>query len=254
MANKAINELPVSSGLDDNALLPVWQNGQTQSIKGQLVRQFAETATEEAVERAEQAAQTAEESVEQIGDSVQQTEQNAQEAQAARDAIVNMTVQAQTLASGQPATVTKTLVEGIVNLLFGLPRGEQGIQGEPGNSIESITRTSGTGAPGSTDTYTVTLTDGSSTTFQVYNGADGTGAGDMTTAVYDPAGKATDIFAYADAAAEGVDVGVTTFNGRAGAITPQNGDYTAEMVGAATIADINAAIQQAILDSWEASY
>lgn len=132
MANKAINELPVSSGLDDNALLPVWQNGQTQSIKGQLVRQFAETATEEAVERAEQAAQTAEESVEQIGDSVQQTEQNAQEAQAARDAIVNMTVQAQTLASGQPATVTKTLVEGIVNLLFGLPRGEQGIQGDTG--------------------------------------------------------------------------------------------------------------------------
>ena len=254
MANKAINELPVSSGLDDNALLPVWQNGQTQSIKGQLVRQFAETATEEAVERAEQAAQTAEESVEQIGDSVQQTEQNAQEAQAARDAIVNMTVQAQTLASGQPATVTKTLVEGIVNLLFGLPRGEQGIQGEPGNSIESITRTSGTGAPGSTDTYTVTLTDGSSTTFQVYNGADGTGAGDMTTAVYDPAGKATDVYAYADAAAEGVDVGVTTFNGRTGAVTPQNGDYTAEMVGAATIADINAAIQQAILDSWEASY
>lgn len=254
MANKAINELPVSSGLDDNALLPVWQNGQTQSIKGQLVRQFAETATEEAVERAEQAAQTAEESVEQIGDSVQQTEQNAQEAQAARDAIVNMTVQAQTLASGQPATVTKTLVEGIVNLLFGLPRGIQGPKGDPGNNIESITRTSGTGAPGTTDTYTVTLTDGSSTTFQVYNGADGTGAGDMTTAVYDPAGKATDIFAYADAAAEGVDVGVTTFNGRAGAITPQNGDYTAEMVGAATIADINAAIQQAILDSWEASY
>ena len=28
------------------------------------------------------------------------------------------------------------------------------------------------------------------------------------------------------------DMGVTTFNGRTGAVTPQNGDYTAEMVGA----------------------
>lgn len=27
------------------------------------------------------------------------------------------------------------------------------------------------------------------------------------------------------------DTGVTTFNGRTGAVTPQSGDYTAEMVG-----------------------
>ena len=68
-----------------------------------------------------------------------------------------------------------------------------------GSSIESIERTSGTGAPGTTDTYTVTLTNGNTTTFQVYNGKDGSGSGDMTKAVYDPKGKAQDIFAYADA-------------------------------------------------------
>ena len=50
----------------------------------------------------------------------------------------------------------------------------------PGESIGSVERTSGTGVPGTTDTYTVKLADGSvAGTFQVYNGADGSGAGDF---------------------------------------------------------------------------
>lgn len=48
--------------------------------------------------------------------------------------------------------------------------------------------------------------------------------------------------------------GVTSFSGRTGAVTPQVGDYTAEMVGAATMEQVNTAIQAAILDSWGASY
>lgn len=47
---------------------------------------------------------------------------------------------------------------------------------------------------------------------------------------------------------------VSSFNGRTGEIEPQKGDYTAEMVGAATVEQVNAAIQAAILDSWEGSY
>lgn len=73
------------------------------------------------------------------------------------------------------------------------------LKGADGSSIQSIKRTSGIGAPGTTDTYTVTLTNGNTTTFQVYNGKDGSGSGDMTKAVYDPKGKAQDIFSYADA-------------------------------------------------------
>ena len=61
--------------------------------------------------------------------------------------------------------------------------GPQGIQGEvgpTGASVDRIERTSGTGAPGTTDTYTVYLTDGqTSGTFQVYNGSNGTGSGDF---------------------------------------------------------------------------
>ena len=65
------------------------------------------------------------------------------------------------------------------------PQGEQGQtgptgpQGPAGTSIKSIERTSGNGAPGTTDTYTITMTDDSAATFSVYNGANGEGSGDF---------------------------------------------------------------------------
>lgn len=42
-----------------------------------------------------------------------------------------------------------------------------------GRGIVSIARTSGNGAAGTTDTYTITFSDNTTTTFTVYNGADG---------------------------------------------------------------------------------
>ena len=66
--------------------------------------------------------------------------------------------------------------------------GADGVDGDDGRSIASVLRTSGTGAPGSTDTYTITYTDATTSTFQVYNGADGAGAGD----VVGPAGGVVD--------------------------------------------------------------
>ena len=60
------------------------------------------------------------------------------------------------------------------------PRGIQGEVGPTGASVDRIERTSGTGAPGTTDTYTVYLTDGQTGgTFQVYNGSNGTVSGDF---------------------------------------------------------------------------
>lgn len=100
------------------------------------------------------------------------------------------------------------------------PQGEQGVQGEKGdtgekggagdtgNGIAGIERTSGSGAAGTTDTYTITMTDGSTSAFQVYNGADGAGAGDMTKSVYDSQNKNTDVFAYVDEAVKGVKIDV----------------------------------------------
>lgn len=60
------------------------------------------------------------------------------------------------------------------------PQGVQGETGPTGASVDHIERTSGTGAPGTTDTYTVYLTNGQTGgTFQVYNGSNGTGSGDF---------------------------------------------------------------------------
>lgn len=69
-------------------------------------------------------------------------------------------------------------------------KGEKGDTGDTGKGVSNITasRTSGTGAAGSTDTYTatVTYTDNttSSYTFQVYNGENGTGTGTVKSASY----------------------------------------------------------------------
>lgn len=195
-------------------------------------------------------------------------------------------------------------------------KGDTGATGPEGASVSRIERTSGTGAPGTTDTYTVYLTDGSTGgTFQVYNGANGTGSGDfmadgsvpMTGALQMGGNKVTNLgapgadtdavrkqdldavaaevdgildgttpahlapatetkiggviigeglsveadgtvsaesqlpeggttgqiltkTASGEAWANPPDTGVTTFNGRTGAVTPQAGDYSADMI------------------------
>jgi hypothetical protein len=48
-----------------------------------------------------------------------------------------------------------------------------GSDGNDGTGIYSIERTNGTGAAGTVDTYTITLTDGRTANFTVYNGKDG---------------------------------------------------------------------------------
>lgn len=55
--------------------------------------------------------------------------------------------------------------------------GATGAKGEDGRGIVSITRTSGNGAAGTVDTYTITYSDATTSTFPVRNGADGTAAG-----------------------------------------------------------------------------
>ena len=63
------------------------------------------------------------------------------------------------------------------------PQGEEGPTGPTGNGITSIVKTA---TAGLVDTYTIYMSNGSTATFTVTNGQDGTGSGDMTRAVYDP--------------------------------------------------------------------
>ena len=89
--------------------------------------------------------------------------------------LENLTAAATTLSEGAEATAS--YADGV--LTFGIPKGdtgatgpqgEQGVKGDTGNGIVSIAKT---GASGLVDTYTITFTDGSTTTFAVTNGADG---------------------------------------------------------------------------------
>lgn len=210
MADQTIGSLPAAASVADDALLVAEIQGVAVKITGAQLKDLVKagvevyvTSAEKASEKALEASNKALEAVNKIGTAVEDTKANADDAQAARTAIENMLVEAISLETGQPATVSKELVEGVVKLVFGLPAGKQGDQGDPGSSIQSITRTAGTGAPGTTDTYTITLTDGSTTEFYVYNGKDGEGAGDMTKNVYDPQGKNTDVFKYVDDALKG---------------------------------------------------
>lgn len=206
MADRTIGSLPRAAGIYDDSLLVMEQQGAAMSLSGGQIKSFARAGVSDYVEAAQKAAQDALEAVETIGDAVEEAQsardaaQTAQAgAEAAQKAVEDMEVSVDTLPAGTPASVEKTAREGHVLLKLGIPQGVQGRTGDPGSSIRKIERTAGTGAAGTVDTYTVTLTDGTTTTFQVRNGADGQGAGDMTAEVYDPRGMARDVFAYADA-------------------------------------------------------
>ena len=243
MADKTIGDLTQAESIGSEDLFVLEQNSEAKKLKGSQLVKYAQDAVGAQVTAATQSAENA--AAAKTGAESAQTQ-----AQAARDAILNMLVEAITLESGLPATVDKSIVDSVYKLTFGLPKGEkgakgdtgpantlaigtvtkgteaaatitgdapnqtlnlvlprgeqgpQGIQGKTGatgNGIASIALKSGTHAAGTTDTYEITFTDGTTFDFFVYNGANGTGAGDMTQAVYDPQGKAQDIFSYADA-------------------------------------------------------
>lgn len=87
--------------------------------------------------------------------------------------------------TGTPAvTVTKSGTDLAPSFAFAFAnlKGPQGDTGATGNGIASITKT---GTSGLVDTYTITYTNGNTTTFTVTNGQDGQGAGDMTKSAYD---------------------------------------------------------------------
>ena len=234
MADATIGSLPALSELDDNSLLVAEQGGSAHKLSGAQIKAFAVAAAESEAAKAAQSAADAAAAQTAAGNS-------ANDAASARDAILNMIVSAITLNTGEPATVQKSVVDEVFKLTFGLPRGEKGEVGSPGRGITSITLKSGTHAAGTVDTYTITFTDNTTYDFQVTNGAngfsptittsksgkvttvtvvdangtqsfeindgvDGLGSGDMHTSTYDPQGKAQDIFAYVDAAVEGVTI------------------------------------------------
>lgn len=95
-------------------------------------------------------------------------------AEAAAEILLDCSAVATTLPTGASATASYSPETGVFS--FGLPRGakgDTGATGETGNGISNIRKTSTSGL---VDTYTITYTDGTTTTFTVTNGQNGTGS------------------------------------------------------------------------------
>lgn len=174
------------------------------------IQQAAESASDAAAsasgaaESASDAAQSASgaaQSASDAGKSASDAEKSAgaaklaqEGAESAQAAIENMSVTAETLAPGADATVTKTVdAAGAVRLTYGIPQGVQGIPGPKGERGETGPKgdTGATGPQGETGPQGPQGPRGE-------QGPAGAGSGDMLASVYDPDGKAQDVFAYAD--------------------------------------------------------
>ena len=182
MADKNIGLLPQASTLTDNSLFVCEDSGTAKKVTGKQFKDFAKQGVSDYVEAAQTAASNAQEAVSAVGTSVQDANDAANRAEAA---VVN-------------APKIQNGTWWIYNKTAGAYENSGVAATGPMGTITNIERTSGNGMAGSLDTYTVTCSDGSTFTFTVQNGANGSGAGDMMASVYDPTGKAQDIFAYVD--------------------------------------------------------
>lgn len=82
---------------------------------------------------------------------------------------VSPTVSVADITGGHRVTITDKEGTKTVDVMDG----SNGDPGDPGRGITSVQRTSGTGAAGTTDIYTITYSDSTTSTFTVYNGANG---------------------------------------------------------------------------------
>lgn len=217
MADKNIGSLPSAAAFDDESKLIAEQQGEAVQVAGALLRKFAERAAA-SVQKGDPG-----ESFKVLGYFATLS--------ALKVGVPNPKV-GDSYGVGTAAPYNIYIWDG-VNLKWvnnGPIQGAKGDKGDPfeyddftpeqleelrgptGSSIVSITRTAGNGAPGTTDTYTVRMSDGTTATFKVYNGKDGMGAGDMAAAVYDPHGKKTDIFQYVDDAISNIDANSIVFD------------------------------------------
>lgn len=139
MADKTIGELPSIENVTDASLIPVEQSGVAGKMTGAQFKAWGAAAAQPSADAAAQSAQSAAQSASNAGasetsasNSASQAAGSAATASAAKQAILDMTVEATTLDPASPATVTKTEVGGVAHLAFGLPRGAVGQQGPVG--------------------------------------------------------------------------------------------------------------------------
>lgn len=174
-ANTAKAAAEAAQGKAEQALTGA-TNAKTAAEFAQGKAETAKTEAESAKKAAETALQGANSSAQTASRAKEAAETAKAEAQKSQQAIENMGVSVESLPPETPPEVAKSIVQGVVNLLFKIPQGRTGQKGDigpPGVSIDRIEKTHGDGSPGTKDTYTIYLDDGTSYPFQVLNGPQG---------------------------------------------------------------------------------
>ena len=145
MADKTIGELTEAAAIDDTSKIPGEQQGAAVYYSGKTLKDYAAaaaagyaTAASGFADAAGAAAGAATEQKNQSVAAAQAAANQAEAAAEARQAIENMVVEAVSLATGDPASVSKELVDGVVKLIFGIPRGERGEKGAYPDITEAV--------------------------------------------------------------------------------------------------------------------
>lgn len=185
MADKRIDELPVSSGLDNDALLVVYQNGETQSITGELVAEFAKDSVSEQVQTATDAAETA-------GSAADRAE-NA----TLHPPVIDTTTGRWNVWDTETGAYADTPYQALGRdfTILGYYDTLDALNAAVPSPTAGMAYGIGTAAP-----YNLYVWDAVNSVWK--NNGPLASTGDMNKSVYDPTGKAQDIFAYVDSAVE----------------------------------------------------
>lgn len=132
MADKSIGDLPAVSSLNNDSLIPVEQQGVASKLTGKLFADFARESVSYQVESAKESAVSASAAVRDATAQASAAKESREQAEMARNAIENMTVNAETLEPGSPATAVKTSTNTHFDIRFGIPMGRQGETGPQG--------------------------------------------------------------------------------------------------------------------------
>lgn len=116
---KKVGEFPAAVEFNAEDVLFAEQSGKARKLSGELLQEFCRAAIDALVERAEDAAEDAED---------------------AKNAIVTLEVNAETLEEGKEATASADFVEGKLVITIGIPKGDKGETGADGTvSFDDLT-------------------------------------------------------------------------------------------------------------------
>lgn len=185
MADKTIGDLTQAESIGSEDLFVLQQNGEAKKLKGSQLIDYVTfnviSVTVETLPAGSQATATYNETTGTLSLGIPQGEQgNIGPAN-------TLTIGTVTSGAEASATITGDAPNQVLNLVL-----QQGEQGDAAPTITGITIRQ------SDYHMIVTLSDGTSYDAGYCRGASGAGTGDMLASIYDPHGKAQDIYAYTD--------------------------------------------------------